>query len=60
MHDHATTSSNDLYPPKPKRNVGKITFNYAGNIYFNSLPNCVKSATSVSSFKDMMIKYFIF
>ena len=57
MHDHATTSSNDLYPPKPKRNVGKITFNYAGTI---SLPNCVKSATSVSSFKDMMIKYFIF
>ena len=26
LHDHATTSSNDLHPPKPERNMGKITF----------------------------------
>ena len=37
--------SNDPHPPKPKRNMGKRTFKYAGAIYFNSLPNLVKSAT---------------
>ena len=30
---------------KPKRNMGKRTFKYAGAIYFNSLPNYAKSAT---------------
>ena len=49
--------SNDLHPPKPKRNMGKRTFKYAGAIYFNSLPNYVKSATSVNSFKKMLTEY---
>ena len=39
--------------------MGKRTFKYAGwAIYFNSLPNYVKSATSVNSFKKMLTKYF--
>ena len=50
--------NNDLHPPKPKRNMGKRTFKYAGAIYFNSLPNYVKSATSVNSFKKMLTEYF--
>ena len=58
LHNHATRRSNDLHPPKPKPNVGTRTFEYAGAIYFNSLPNYVKSATSVNSFKKMLIKYF--
>ena len=59
LHDHATWRSKfDLHPPKPKCNMGKRTFKYAGAIYFNSLPNYVKSATSVNSFKKMLIKYF--
>ena len=37
----------------------KSTFMYAGTIYFSSLPNCVKSATSVNSFQNMLIKYFL-
>ena len=45
LHNHATRRRNNLHPPKPKRNVGKRTFKYAGAIDFNSLPNCVKSAT---------------
>ena len=48
LHDHATWRSKlnfDLHPPKPKCNMGKRTFKYAGAIYFNSLPNYVKSAT---------------
>ena len=48
LYDHATGRSNDLHPPKPKRNMGKGIFKYAGAIYFNSLPNYVKSATSVN------------
>ena len=48
----------DLDPPKPKRNMGKRTFKYSETIYFSSLPNCVKSATSLNSFKNMIIKYF--
>ena len=58
LHNHATRRSNDLHPPKPKPNVGTRTFEYAGVIYFNSLPNYVKSATSVNSFKKMLTKYF--
>ena len=44
LHNHVTRRSNDLHPPKPKRNMGKRTFKYSGAIYFNSLPNYVKSA----------------
>ena len=44
--------------PKPKRNMGKRTFKYAGAIYFNSLPNCAKNATSVNSFKKMLTENF--
>ena len=58
LHDHATRRSNDLHPPKPKCNMGKRTFKYAGAIYFNSLPNYVKSAISVNSFKNMLTAYF--
>ena len=51
LYDHATRRlSNDLHPPKAKRNMVKQTFKYAGAIYFISLPNCVKRATSVNSF----------
>ena len=60
LHDHATRRSNDLHPPKPKRNMGKRTFKYAGAIYFNSLPNYVKSASSVNSFKKMLTEYWFY
>ena len=43
---------------KPKCNMGKRTFKYAWAVYFNSLPNYVKSATSVISFKKMLTKYY--
>ena len=58
FHNHATRRSNESHQPKPKRNMGKRTFKYAGAIYFNSLLNCVKSATSANSFKKMLIEYF--
>ena len=58
LHNHATRRSNDLYPPKPKHNMGKRTFKYAGAIYFNSLPDYAKSGTSVNSFKKMLAEYF--
>ena len=59
LHDHATWRSKfDLHPPKPKCNMGKRTFKYARAIYFNSLPNYVKSATSINSFKKMLTEYF--
>ena len=44
--NHATRRRNNLHPPKPKRNVGKRAFKYAGT----TLSNCVKSATSLNSF----------
>jgi len=31
---------------------------YEGAMYFNSLPNCVKSATFANSFKKMLTEYF--
>ena len=58
LHNHATRRSNDPHQPKPKCNIGKRTFRYAGAIYFNSLPNCVKSAKSANSFKKMLTEYF--
>ena len=59
LYNHATRRRNNLHPPKLKCTMGKITFKYVGAIYFNSLPNCVKSATSLHSFKNM-IRYLIF
>ena len=35
-----------------------LFFSFFKPINFNSLFNCVKSATSLNSFKNMMIKYF--
>ena len=58
FHDHATRRSNDLHPPKPKRNMGKGTFKYTGTIYFNALPACIKSAPSLSNLKKLIIKHF--
>ena len=58
LHNHATRRSNDLHPPKPKRNIGKRTFKYAGAVYFNYSPNYAKSATSVNSFKKMLTENF--
>ena len=57
LHDHVIRRSNDLHSLKPKRNVSKRTFKYAGAIYFSSLPNYVKSATSVNSFKKTLTEY---
>ena len=59
LHDHAnaTRRSNDLHPATPKRNMSKRTFKYAGAIYFSSLPNYVKSASSVNSLKKMLTEY---
>ena len=37
--------------------MDKRTLKCAGAIHFNSLPNYVKSATSVNSFKKMLIEY---
>ena len=53
-----TRRSNDLHPPKPKHNMGKRTFKYTGTIYFNALPACIKSAPSLSNFKNLIIKQF--
>ena len=32
FHHYGTRRSNDLHPPKPKTNMGKRTFKYAGTI----------------------------
>ena len=58
LHNQATRRSNDLHPLKPKCNMAIRTFKYAGSLYFNYLPNYVKSATSVNSFKKMLTEYF--
>ena len=58
LQDHATRRLNHLHPLKPKSSMGKRTFKYPGAIYFNSLPNYVKSATSVNSFKKMLTEHF--
>ena len=59
LHHHATRRRNDLHPPKPKRNMRKRrTTKYTGTINFNCLLNCVKSATFVNDFMNIMIKYF--
>ena len=37
LHDHATKRSNDLHPPKPKRNMGKRTFKYMQMLFISIL-----------------------
>lgn len=54
FHDHATRRRNDQYPLKPKHNMGKRTFKYAGTICYNALPVWIKSAPSLSNFKSLI------
>ena len=59
LHNHATGKSNDLHSHQ-SLNVtwAKELFKYAGAMYFNSLPNYIKSATPVNSFKKMLTEHF--
>ena len=60
LHEHATRRSNDLHPPKPKRNMGRKTFKYTATIYYISLPAYVKSVPSLNNFKSMLIIFLEF
>ena len=62
---HVTRKRNDLHPTKPKHNLGKRTFKYAGTICINALLACIKSAPPtatppppLSNFKTLIIKHF--
>ena len=58
LHNHATRRTNDLHHQSLNVTWAKELFKQAGAIYFSSLPNYVKSATSVNSFKKMLTEYF--
>jgi len=58
FHHYGTRRSNDFHPPKPKANMGKRTFKFAGTIHFNLLPAHIKTASSFSNFKRLLIKHY--
>ena len=58
FHDYGTRRSNDLKPPlKSKNNMERRTFKYARTIHFSSLPAHIKTASSFSNFKSLLIKH---
>ena len=44
-------SNNDLYVPMPRVEMFRQSFQYAGPVFYNNLPQEVKDSQSLSSFK---------
>ena len=57
IHLYNTRRKNDIHLPKPKLSLGKCTFRYSGTLLFNSLPQKIKTSTSLPSFKTLIRKH---
>ena len=57
IHSHNTRRKKDLHLPKTKRELGKRTFSFNGQLMYNKLPTKVKEASLLSSFKSQIKKY---
>ena len=56
--NYTLRSNQNLYLPKPKSNHCKRTFLYRGISIYNKLPNEIRSATSIRSFKILLNQYY--
>ena len=50
-------SKNQLYVPKYKLEYGKRTFKYVGSTMWNELPEIIRNAESINSFKKLYRSY---
>ena len=57
-HKPFETLRNDLIVPKPRIDLFKTSFSYSGAKQWNELPDDIKSAPSLSSFKARLLKVF--
>ena len=56
----STNSRNNLYVPRPRLDLFKTSISFAGASFWNSLPQNIKSCTSLPSFKPNLHKYIMF
>ena len=54
---HYTNSRNNLYVPRPRLDMFKISISFAGASLWNSLPQNIKSCISFPCFKRNLHKY---
>jgi len=49
--------SSNFLPPRPRTDLFKTSFVYSGTSVWNSLPSSLKNASSLRSFKNMLLKH---
>lgn len=59
IHKYSTRSANRFHLPKARTNARKCSLKYIGAELWNSLPDSIKAATSLSLFKFSFRKYLI-
>ena len=59
IHQHETRNCHGLYVPCPRTNILKRSFAYQGVLVWNSLPDHVKSACNLTTFKTMCKEFLV-
>ena len=54
----SSVSKLNLYPPKPRLEFFRKSFDYTGTKVWNALPNEVREAENLASFKNKYIAYW--
>ena len=54
---HYTNSRNNLYVPRPRLDLFETSISFAGESFWNSLPQNIKSCISIPCFKRNLYKY---
>jgi len=59
IHQRTLRSSSQfqLYSPRPNTELFRKSFVYSGSVIWNSLPYCVKNASSLNRFKQLYIQW---
>ena len=59
IHSHNTRISEDLYVPYARTNVRKFSMRINGAVIWNSIPDMIKSSSTLNIFKISLKKYLL-
>ena len=59
VHDYSTRTCKQFHVPKIRTNIKKFSICYQGPKIFNSLPNEIRSANTLSSFSTKLYKFLV-
>ena len=62
IHSRLLRSSSNfhLYTPRPNTELFRNSFIFSGTSISNSIPECIKTASSVKHFKSLYLRWFIY